>query len=75
MEITYGHRVTSESDLFVHLAERATAETVKAGRYVITIFRLSRKTPLEICRQSRTNACGFFPHMYVVAYKMLWRGS
>ncbi|KAH8093136.1 cytochrome P450 [Cristinia sonorae] len=48
MEITYGHRVISESDLYVHLAERATSETVKAGspaRMLVDFFPILRHYP------------------------------
>ncbi|THH28087.1 hypothetical protein EUX98_g6102 [Antrodiella citrinella] len=48
MEITYGHRVTSESDLYVHMAERATTETVKAGspaRMLVDFFPILKHYP------------------------------
>lgn len=32
MEITYGHRVIDEDDMFVGIAERATTETALIGR-------------------------------------------
>lgn len=34
MEIVFGHRVTSDNDEFIRIAERAAQETVTAGRYV-----------------------------------------
>lgn len=35
MEIAYGHRVTSNDDPYVRMAQEATLETALAGRFVI----------------------------------------
>lgn len=42
MEISYGHRVTSNNDHLVRMAQEASLETALAGRYVRSLRLLSQ---------------------------------